>query len=361
MLKTITFLFPHPTAGPAGGYMVVYEYANRLAADGYNVNIVYSGSIFWTKKTRFHRITNCVRYVQQLFQGYSCRRWFPLDRRVREVFSLSLNWRHVPKSDIYVATSPYTAYYLNLYPIDKVSKFYFIQDKEDWGPGLKAILSDTYHYPLRKIVISGWLQRMLKDEYGEDSVLIPNGFDFTKFSLEIPVRSKNPMIVSMLYHTMDRKDCNLGFNALDMVKERYPDLQVNIFGVPDRPDYLPDWYHYYRQPSAELHNRINNESAIYIGTSRTEGWGLTVGEAMICGQAVCCTDNDGYKEMAVDGDTALVSPVGDSEAMARNIIRLIEDEDLRWRIAENGNRFIRSFSWGGSYDKLLKEFGFILK
>ncbi len=31
---------------------------------------------------------------------------------------------------------------------------------------------------------------------------------------------------------------------------------------------------------------------------------------MICGAAVVCTDNRGYREMAIDGRTALVAPVG---------------------------------------------------
>lgn len=354
---TITFLFPHPTAGPTGGYKVVYEYANRLVADGYRVNIVYSGSIYWSRKSFYHKLTNCVRYVQQLFKGYSCRGWFPLDKRVKEHFSLSLNYRHVPKSDIYVATSPYTAFYLNRYPVKTNRKFYLIQGREDWGLGLKAILFETYHYPLQKIVIAGWLQRMLREEHGEDAVLIPNGFDFTKFSLDVVINAKRRFCVSMLYHEMECKDCAMGFRALNIVRERYPELRVNVFGVPERPANLPTWYTYYKQPTAEIHNRINNESAIFIGTSKVEGWGLTVGEAMICGQAVCCTDNDGYKEMAIDGETALVSPVGDSEALAKNIIRLIEDDELRLRIAENGNRFIQKFSWDGSYCKLLHVLG----
>lgn len=353
MYKTITFLFPHSTAGPTGGYKVVYEYANRLVNDGHQVNIVYSSSIFWSKKTFYHKMTSCVRYLQQLLKGYSCRKWFSLDKRVKEHFSLSLNYRHVPKSDIYVATSPYTAYYLNQYPVETARKFYLIQDREDWGAGLKAILFDTYHYSLHKIVIANWLQRMLREEYKEESVLIPNGFDFTKFSLYIPIEEKKQWTVSMLYHEMERKDCTMGFRALAVVKEHYPQLQVNLFGVPDQPKELPSWYTYYKQPTANVHNRLNNESAIYIGTSHTEGWGLTVGEAMICGQAVCCTDNEGYKEMAIDGVTALVSPVGDSDAMAQNIIRLIENEELRLHIAENGNRFIQQFSWDESYHKLL--------
>lgn len=357
MSKVITFLFPHPVEGPTGGYKVVFEYANRMVVDGYKVNIVYSGSIFWKQKSLFHKLTSCARYIQHMVKGYSCRGWFPLDDRVNEFFSFSLNYRHVPKSDIYVATSPYTAYYLNQYQVNSDKKFYFIQGKEDWGPGLKEILFDTYHYSLKKIVIASWLQKMLKDDHREDSVLIYNGFDFTKFSLDIPTAKRNPYTVSMLYHIMECKDCAMGFRALDIVKSRYPQLQVILFGVPDRPATLPEWYKYYKQPDSVTHNRINNEAAIFIGTSKTEGWGLTVGEAMICGQAVCCTDNDGYKEMAIDGETALVSAIGDAEAMAQNIMRLIENDDLRFSISHSGNDFIQRFTWNESYSKLLNVLG----
>ena len=352
-MPTITFLFPHPATGSTGGYKVVYEYANRLAADGYLVNIVYSGSIYWSKKSLYHKVTNCVRYVQQSLKGYSCQSWFSLDKRVKEYLSLSLNYRHVPKSDIYVATSPYTAYYLNQYPDKNCRKYYFIQGYENWGPGLRAILFDTYHYPMQKIVVALWLQRMLSQEHNEESVLIPNGFDFKRFSLQTPIEYKDPMRISMLYHTMELKDCGLGFRALDIVKRQYPQLKVSLFGISSQPDNLPSWFEYHQCPSAEEHNRLNNQAAIYIGTSQVEGWGLTVGEAMICGQAVCCTDNEGYKEMAIDGVTALVSPVRDHKIMAQNIIRLIEDSELRFHIAKDGNRFIQQFSWDKSYHKLL--------
>ena len=40
-MKIITFLLPAPLKTPAGGYKVVYEYANRLVDSGFKVNIVY--------------------------------------------------------------------------------------------------------------------------------------------------------------------------------------------------------------------------------------------------------------------------------------------------------------------------------
>lgn len=107
----------------------------------------------------------------------------------------------------------------------------------------------------------------------------------------------------------------------------------------------------YSAPDRQTHNRIYNEAAIFIGTSWSEGWGLTVGEAMMCGAAVACTDNPGYSEMARNSETALVSPIKNSQALAENIIRLLEDDELRCRIAEAGYRNIQQFTWEASYPK----------
>lgn len=349
-MKSITFILPSIAKVPNGGYKVVYEYANRLVSDGYKVCIVYAGSLFFSRKSLYFKLTNCVRYIQSILMGFSGKKWFQLDKKVREYLSLSLNFCHIPKSDIYIATSPYTAMYVNKYPVDGVHKFYFIQDYENWGDVTSEILHMTYLYDLRKIVISSWLERIIEQQR-QTSTLIPNGFDFDYFKLKIPIEKKDKYRVTMLYHTMERKGCRYGFEALEMVKKKIPQLQVNLFGTPKRPQGLPNWYDYHQCPDKNTHNRIYNDAAIFLGTSSVEGWGLTVGEAMICGQAVVCTDNLGYQEMAKDGKTALVSPVKDSRSLAQNIIRLIENDMLRKDIATNGNKFIRNFSWEESYKK----------
>ena len=70
---------------------------------------------------------------------------------------------------------------------------------------------------------------------------------------------------------------------------------------------------------------------------------------MICGCAVVCTDNPGHQEMAIHGKTALLSPIKDPKALASNIIQLIENDSLRYQIANNGHQFIQNFTWNDSY------------
>lgn len=356
MNTCIVFLLPLGSINPSGGYKVVFEYANRFATAGYDVSIVYPAYSFKFNESRvvafLRRCKALIRYfVWGLTKKYSGRKWFNLDERVKERWVWSLACR-LPSSDAYVATAVTTSVYLQRHTeISVEKKFYLIQHFEKWGRATTKDVLDTYRYPLRKIVIASWLEKIVQ-EIGEECALIPNGFDFNYFQKMHDIASRNSFTVCMLYHLSDWKGCADGFQALDIVKAKFPDLRVNIFGVSPRPKELPDWYYYYQQPDKETHNRLYNDSAIFIGTSWTEGWGLTVGEAMICGCAVACTDNAGYLEMATDGETALVSPVRDVEALATNIIRLIEDDNLRFRIAEAGNRNIQQFTWENAYRKL---------
>lgn len=350
-MSTISFVFPHPVDGPTGGYKVVYEYANRLVADGHEVNIIYSGSLFWKKKSLYFKITNCIRYIQRLFKGYSCKSWFALDKRVKEHFTLSLNYRHVPKSDIYICTSPYTAMYVKDYPTE--NKYYFIQGYENWGGVTDEILRSTYHYPLKKIVVSDWLAKIMEEE-GCECTIIKNGFNFDDFAKSIDADDRKRYTVAMMYSFVKLKGCKYGLDALEKVSQKYPQMEVEMFGTVPRPADLPYKYKYHQKPDKTTINRIYNENSIFLATSNIEGWGLTIGEAMICGATVVCTDNAGYREMAVNEENALISPIKDSQRLANNIIRLFEDDALRQKLANNGNRYIKKFNWGDSYHKLLK-------
>ena len=352
-MKSITFLYPCEGSNLSGGLKVACEYANRLAEDGFEVHVAYAGSIFYSKKSLFHKLTGIYRYFEHWIKGYSCTKWFNLNKKVKEHWCLSLNKRHVPQTDIYVCTSPYTAMYLDKYEIDNSRKFYFIQAYENWGDVTDKMLRETYHYDMTKIVIAEWLRDILTDE-GVACHVVHNGFNFNEFGLKTDIKAKDKFKIGLLYHRMEIKGLTTSFKALDIVHSKYPQLKVDMFGFPEEAGEIKDWYKYTSQPSKQTLNNIYDTSAIFIGASKQEGWGLTIGEAMMCGCAVACTDNDGYKEMAHDEDTALLSHIGDAEGLAKNIIRLIEDDELRHRIAESGHNNIKQFTWESSYAKYKK-------
>ncbi len=348
-MNSVTFLMPAPGPRPVGGYKVVCEYANRLAATHHAVHIVYPAAACPERLTWRGRLRAAARYLYYRLTGrYSVKGWFPLHEGVREHFVRTLAPHRLPRTTCYVATAIQTARALRAYRAPGIRKFYLIQHFENWEFSDAEVL-ESYRYGYRNIAIASWLQRLV-EAAGAPCELIHNGFDFDFFRMSVDYTRKERCRVAMLYHTSEWKGCRYGFEALRIVRERCPELKVSLFGVPPAPA-LPDWIEYFRQPDSETFNRIYNEAAIYLGPSLTEGWGLTVGEAMICGAAVVCTDNRGYREMAIDGRTALVAPVGDAAALAERILRLIGNDDERIRIARAGHRYIRRFTWEAAYAK----------
>lgn len=72
----------------------------------------------------------------------------------------------------------------------------------------------------------------------------------------------------------------------------------------------------------------------------SEGLPLTICEAMAIGHcAVIATDVGGISEAIRDGETGLLVPPADAEALAAALARLLRDESLRRRLAMNGHRF----------------------
>lgn len=346
MKNSMCILLPGRLNKPVGGHKVIYQYSNYLADSGWD--IIIANSVFlpsnenrWIEFLRktYAIIRQIVRYFRK---QNTCTGWFPLNKRVKEIAVWSYSACNMPKTDYYLASDAITAPYLLQYDVPEDNKIYFIQGYENWrlnDDQLKA----TYHIPAKRIVISTWLQKILINE-GVSCELVPNGIDFREYFLSVPISEKDNKTVSMLYHTAPMKNVNLGFEALNIVHQQIPDLKVLMFGVYSKPDDLPSWYNYYQCPDIQLHNAINNQAAIFIGTSDLEGWGLPILEAMACGQAVACTDNKGYLEIAQHEENALVSKVGDAESLARNILTLISNDDLREFLALAGHNTAQHYS-----------------
>ncbi|MGH9344907.1 MAG: glycosyltransferase [Terriglobia bacterium] len=66
---------------------------------------------------------------------------------------------------------------------------------------------------------------------------------------------------------------------------------------------------------------------------------------MACGCAVASTDCGGIREYALHEVNALLSPSRDPRSLAGSILRLLDDDDLRQRIAQSGHERIQEFTW----------------
>lgn len=352
-MESICFIMPQ-SAGlkPSGGYKVVFEYAIRFAKKGYDVTIQCSAIMRSENKKLLQNINITLKFpLVKLYLKIFKINWFDL-KNVKYRFCWEHTERSLAKYDHLIATAIQTSYLLNQFNKLKGKKYYFIQGFENWGGFTDDDVYNSYKFDMKKIVIAPWLADKVALT-GEKTTIICNGFEFDRFRLTNKIENRNKLEIAMFYSDQECKRCTDSFMALNIVKKEYPSLHVTVFGIFKRPQFLPDWYDYYQAPSNELHNKIYNNAAIFIAASSSEGFGLTIGEAMICGCAVACTDNDGFKMMVKQNDTGLLSPIMQPNALAKNILKLINNDSLRVKLAKAGTDYISNFTWDKSVKKFL--------
>jgi phosphatidylinositol alpha-mannosyltransferase len=93
-----------------------------------------------------------------------------------------------------------------------------------------------------------------------------------------------------------------------------------------------------------------------------ESQGIVLLEAMAAGAPVVASDIPGFRSVLLDGTGALLIPPKDHVALARNLMRLIDNADKRRQLIEFGLRRATDFAWGtiatrvlDYYEELLNE------
>lgn len=90
----------------------------------------------------------------------------------------------------------------------------------------------------------------------------------------------------------------------------------------------------------------------YVFPSLYEGFGLPVLEAMVCGTPVLTSQVSSLPEVA--GDAALLVDPHHPEPIARGLLRLVTDANLRRQLVERGFEQAEKFSWERAAGQVLK-------
>lgn len=96
--------------------------------------------------------------------------------------------------------------------------------------------------------------------------------------------------------------------------------------------------------SEDEKRELLSRSWVHAYTSPKEGWGITSIEASACGTATVASDAPGLRETVRHGETGLLVPHGDVEALASALARLL-DPAVRDRMGRAARAMAKAYTW----------------
>jgi len=209
-----------------------------------------------------------------------------------------------------------------------------------------------------RFVVSRYWKKVLKESYGFESTITYNGIDIEDFRDVPRTRASAPTIL-FVGGLEPRKGLEFLMLAMQRIAQEIPDVRlisvaktgfrgtddVGWFKVLANRCQVDDKIEFYESVSEEKLKRFYGECDLLVLPSRNEGWGLSLMEAMACGKPVVATKVGGVPELVRHNIEGLLVDPCDVKGLARAIVRLLKDPELRVRLGTSGTQRVQSFSW----------------
>ena len=180
------------------------------------------------------------------------------------------------------------------------------------------------------------------------AVIPGSGVDTTRFAPS--PEPAGPIRVAMVSRLLWDKGVGEFVEAARLARARNPELRFTLIGAPDEGNpaavpvaQLEAWQ---AEGIIEWQGRRDDIPAVWqkshiaVLPSYREGLPMALLEAASCGRPIVAADVPGSREIARDGESALLVPPRDPAALAAAILRLADDPALRARLGAGGRRLI---------------------
>lgn len=173
----------------------------------------------------------------------------------------------------------------------------------------------------------------------------PLAFDITEVS---PLKAKRVIAVGRYVY---QKGFDLLLQAWAKIEKHFPDWELAIYGMGDRSPYENlarqlgvDINRCHLNGSTQNIKKEYLESSLFVFSSRFEGFGMVLIEAMACGLPVVSFDCPcGPKDIVSHDEDGLLVPSGDIDKLANAMSQLMDSYELRHQMAKNAICNVRRF------------------
>ena len=202
----------------------------------------------------------------------------------------------------------------------------------------------------RLVVPTGFLVDVFR-EFALDADAVPNVIDLSQFTFRQRKPLRPHLVCTRGFHPYYSVDVVV--RAFAEVVKKFPDAQLDLVGGGEQEseiralvsEFKLTGVHFAGVVSREEIARYYDRADIFINASCLDNMPVSVLEAFASGTPVVTTEPEGMRYLVEDGRTGLLSPVGDAEALARNVVRLLEDPEFANRLAANAYEQSKRYAW----------------
>lgn len=331
-----------PLPPPNGGMaMQTLQLARLLGEEGITVEMVQTNSPYWPA------LAGKIKGLRALF------RFFPYLWRV---------WRMAGRTDvIHLMANSGWSWQLFAAPViwigwlrkNPVIVNYRGGEARDYLGTSARWVKPSLARAAQLVVPSGFLRQVFS-EFDVAASVIPNIIDLETFfpASEHPSDAEFTLVITRNLEPIYGLDTAI--RALALARETAPDIQLRIAGSGPQGEELELLVKHLGLGKAVVFlGRLERQQVVdlyhsahaMLNPSRVDNMPNSVLEALACGLPVISTNVGGVPYIVEDGQTALLVPRDDVQAMAQAMIRLYTDSALRSQLRERGCRAVAQYAW----------------
>lgn len=215
-----------------------------------------------------------------------------------------------------------------------------------------------------RIAVSELARRWQVTSLGADAVEIPNGVDvpFFRHAPLLPGYPRGGRTVLFLGRFDEpRKGMAVLVEALPVLADRYPDIEILVVGRGDEDRLRKDagvharHLRFLGQVDDDEKASAMRSADVYCAPNLGgESFGIVLVEALAAGTAVVASELDAFRRVLRDGRAGVLTPIGDSGALARGILDVLGDDTRRAELIDAGSEIVETYDWPVVADQILR-------
>lgn len=246
-----------------------------------------------------------------------------------------------------------------------------------WGRGSDVYLPGKFTKSISKLVLKNAntvialtddMKREMQNICSREVSVIPNGIDLTSFGdlsrkearskLQIKEGEKVILFVGTLRPV---KGVRYLIEAMSGVNQDHPKAKLMLVGDGEEREELESLVEEFGlNERVKFIGRVQNEeipqymvaSDVLVLPSLSEGFPVTILEAMASGLPIVATKVGGLPEIIKDGENGILVESKSPDEIAEKVLLILGDDGLREKISGNNRGEAKRYSWKSAVDKL---------